>query len=170
MRKAVAASFIVVGFLNPASAQDSGGEDGAWRIQEFENKSRSAVNDTVHQVRASDGEIAVAFRCQDRTLKAFIALNTEDIETDLSQAGHARDVQMEFQIGDDSGREDWGFLRRSGVVFPLRESTARKMYNAALRGETVIIDSRRTGRREVALPNIDPNIAAQFREECEFDE
>lgn len=167
MRFAFAASVMIAGaFATPAVSQNPAG--GGWVFHQFENVSRHTVDDTVHEIRADNEKIAAAFRCQDGALKAYISLNGEDISDSLARNGHARDVQTNFQFGDNSGREDWGYLARTNIVFPLRESTARKMYNAALRGDPIVIDARRFGRIELDLPPVDASLAAQFKDECGF--
>lgn len=168
MRASLITSFVLAGVVFPwaANAQESAALNGEWTIRKFENATRHTVDDTVYEIATNTGDIAAAFRCQDGALTVYISLDAAEIETAPEKAGRARDVKTEYRLGDHSGREIWGYLSHVNVIYPLKESTARMMYNAVLRGEPIIIETKRFERTEIALPTIDKATASQFKNSC----
>jgi hypothetical protein len=83
--------------------------------------------------------------------------------------GPAREVYVRWAIGDEKPvRQRWVRQVAQDVLLTGEPKSARKLFNAAIRGDRVSIETKRYGSFTVDLPKATPALFNRFVSDCEF--
>ena len=152
---ALAALAISVPVANAADSSD-------WRI------SSSDENGDVISIASGDETTHGAlFSCANDRLVVAVGVEAGDVkEMIATPTRRTRDRDVETSIGDqDSFRSRWTYLPANKVAVAEDAVTARKFYNAAIRGDDVIMNISGKGEVSVRLPSINDAFSS-FAKDC----
>lgn len=123
------AAFLASSIVSTAHA----GSEGAWKI------ASSTEDQVVRSIAYGNGDSnGVLLSCVEGQLHAVVGMEAGDIiEMIGQQTSRQRTNDLVLTIGDDEYRSAWTYLPSIKVALSREPVAAKKIYNAAVRGETV---------------------------------
>ncbi|MEM8772544.1 MAG: hypothetical protein AAGD92_12925 [Pseudomonadota bacterium] len=162
LSRGAAAITIAMCVVTPTLAAES-----SWKMSEMKKNNGEAWGAALMS-KTSNGQ-DIGFRCSDGKLLFAAALEPADIEAAFNKAGPQTGIEVTYTVADEepsSGK--WIYLRRHKVIASSDQKTSRRLYNAAVRGESVLIEAKRRGGGEYNMPAPDKKTFADFMEACNF--
>ncbi len=110
----------------------------------------------------------VGFRCVNGKMLVAFALEPTDMMEAFKDSGKPKLIDVDVSInGVEEEDVGWALLRRHNVVLSGDQKTARRMYNAVVRRETVSIQTRKKGG-DFSLPDPNSDAFSSFMNACDF--
>lgn len=141
--------------------------DGAWTMSAVETKRGEPWGAAL--IAAGETGETMGFRCDDGALLVAFALEPTDLMRAFTEAGPQKSVEVTLAVNEAAPQaENWLYLRRHGVVASADAKTARRLYNAAVRGEPISVDADKRGGGVYRLPAADAAAFGDFMTTCGF--
>lgn len=160
MSRIITAAIAITAIAFPASATAASAD--AWRAA-----STNAEGETVMIASGSESEHGSFFSCANETLGVGVATEPGDIVEMLSrETSRSNDREISARVGD--GEEfisRWTYLPSLKVAVAADELTAKKLYNAAVKGETVSWKMPGRDALEIQFPEMNDAFKA-FANDC----
>ncbi|MEL6365799.1 MAG: hypothetical protein AAFR11_13270 [Pseudomonadota bacterium] len=145
-------AIVIAATLGVAAAPAAAAE---WRF--FEEDGRSVL--------AVDGG-NLAFRCQGGSeMVAAIALDGDVLSALSVDTRRVKELSADVVVGENAYEERLAYLPNAKLVFATR-GMAKKMFNAAIRGDAISVDVGRRGAAEIAPPAADAASFNAFKDAC----
>ncbi len=156
--KSAAASLAGLGLALSAHAADTN-----WQLsQPVEEGAKSFL------FAEDAGGPSVALYCSDQMgLQAAVHLNGTDLENSAIQS-NSKLRNRNVALSTDSMAEkdaDWAYVRQAKVLISTKGWQAKRMFNAAIKGEPVQMDIQRVGAYTLTLPPVDDTFKT-FAKSC----
>ena len=154
----IAVFTLLVVSVPAASAADS----PSWRV--------ASSNDDGEVISISSGDDATngaLFSCVDNRLIVAVGVEAGDVHEMMSTlTRRSRDYIFKTSIGDgESFRSNWTYLPSNKVAVADKSTTARQFYNAAIRGDEIVITMSGKGDIAVTLPSVNDAFTS-FANDC----
>ena len=122
-------------------------------------------------VQTDDG-LGAAFRCDNRILYAFIALEEVDMESSLMRlGGTSKNWNVTVTIdGYEPRKEKWITVHGGKFMMARRISTTKRLFRGARDGISLTIEDKRGEPVTIVLPEDTRGVLNQFESMCDLHE
>jgi len=136
-------------------------------VNEWRVVKTSETGTPISIVSGSDEEAGVMVSCRDDKLVAAVGFGAGDIAKRLqSDTNRLKSRAGQLTIGDrDEERARWIYYPQYQLAQTVKSVTAKKIYNAAIRGDAISLNLQRKGITTIQLPAMNDNFKA-FAKAC----